>query len=186
MICENFVEFGWPFFVVGAFLCGTVQGLAILFALSHLRFDWLAGLFWQFKVLVFVLAAAVDLAGRLVVWILCVGFLMRILIIYPRWALQGCIACDSLPYFVHWSCSGWFLWLLVRASGSGTGSGGDQCLFWLAISVCGLWRVGSVVLGSTWCPQLVLSNSLHACYSNHQLSPMRLIVLPLLVSVPCV
>ena len=61
------MEFGWPIFVVGAILCGTVQGLAILFALSHLRFDWLAGRFWQFWVLVFVHAAALDLAGRLVV-----------------------------------------------------------------------------------------------------------------------
>ena len=61
------------------------------------------------------------------------------------------LACDSLPYFVHWFCSGWYLWLLVRAFGSGAGSGGDQCLFWLAISACGLAVLSLAVIGVHSC-----------------------------------
>ena len=106
-------------------------------------------------------AAALDLTDRLVAWILCIGLLLRILIIYPRWALQlfsvrlvaPLLSIDLAVGGICGSLTG----QLAVASAVVVISAclvGDQCLR--------SWRVGSAVVGSIWCPQLLLLNSV-AC-----------------------
>ena len=107
--------------MVGAFLCGTVQGLAVCFALFLPRFELPAGRFGISSFQSLCVRQHLTLRGRLVVRelvpsVACFEFL-------PSVGPPSVLVLRCLPYLVLLDSQWVDQWLLVLADGSGIGSG---------------------------------------------------------------